>query len=53
MEVICFINKAWWNCEGDDETDNSKQMDHKKWHTCGLASRLVSVLAFCYLIRLD
>ena len=27
------------------EPDNSKQMDHKKRHTCGLASRQVSVLA--------
>ena len=35
------------------EPDNSQQMEHKKQYTCGLASRQVSVLALCFLMKLD
>ena len=35
------------------EPDNSQQMDHKKWYICLLASRQLSVLAVCFLMKLD
>ena len=35
------------------DLDNSEQMDHKKWHEYPLASRQVSVLALCLLMKLD
>ena len=35
------------------DSDNSQQMDHKKWYACALASRQVSVLALSFLIKLD
>ena len=35
------------------EPDNSQQIDHKKWYACALASRQVSVLALCFLMKLD
>ena len=31
------------------ELDDRQQMDHKKWYTCALASRQVSVLALYFL----
>ena len=34
-------------------TGNSQQMDHKKQYVCALASRQVSMLALCFLIKLD
>ena len=35
------------------EFDSSQQMDDKKWHTCALMSRQMSVLDLCFLMKLD
>ena len=35
------------------EPHNRQQMDHKRWYECTLASRQVSVLALCFLMKPD
>ena len=35
------------------ELDSSQQIDHKKWYTCALPCRQVSVLALYFLMKLD
>ena len=35
------------------ELHNRQQMDHKRCYECTLASRQVSVLALCFLIKAD
>ena len=35
------------------DLDNSQQMYHKKRYACALASRQVSFLALCFVVKLD
>ena len=35
------------------DPDNNHQMDHKKQYACALASRQMSVLALCFVVKLD
>ena len=50
LSVVASSMFRWWIVM---KPHNRQQMDHKRWYECRLASRQVSVLALCYLMKPD